>query len=372
MSEKLKILILSEEVNRNGGIEKYICDLNNALRIQLGPENVFLLSVPAFRFVLFRRIFTLVSLIYHAFRLSPDYIICAHIYLTSYILFINRLLKIPYLICTYGIEIWRDLPDFQTEALRNAAKVLTISSYTKRKLIEKGIPEEKISFLYTRVNIDQFNKSYDVEKIKLRHGLHEKKVILIVGRMVSWEQYKGHDELITVMPKIRKKMPETVLLIVGSGDDVKRLQNLAVEFKVNDSVVFAGRVSEKDLPSYYHACDLFVMPSRVVRKENGWWGGEGFGIVFLEASACGKPVIGANSGGVPDAVLDNKTGLLVNSDNDNSLTEAIFLLLKDKEYAALLGHNGREWVKQFDLKGLPKAVEKILNELNREKSICAV
>src|SRR5208282_5617208 len=132
-------------------------------------------------------------------------------------------------------------------------------------------------------------------------------------------------------------------VIVGSGDDIEYLDALAREFGVRKNVVFAGLVSDADLPLYYNACDVFVMSSREERNRRGVLA-EGFGIAFLEASASGKPVIGGNSGGVPDAIRDAITGFLVDPNDVDELASKILLVLQEPALAAELGRNGRRWI----------------------------
>lgn len=366
MRNQLRILVLSEAINRVGGVEKYILDLVASLGNQLGHENVLLVSVSSFQNVFLRRICTLIALFYYSLRFSPNYIFCGYIYLSFYVVIISKFFRIPYIMCTYGIEVWRDLPVWQIQALKDAIRIITISRYTKQKLIEKGIDDKRIFLIHPRVDINRFNNIYNTKRIRLAYNIEGKKILMTVGRMVSNERYKGHDELISVMPDIIKKISNVVFLIIGGGDDVERLQGLCKSLRLEDHVIFAGKVRDDELPFYYNACDVFVMPSRVILKDDGRWGGEGFGIVFLEASACGKPVIGANSGGTLDAVVDQETGILVDPTNKKSLIEAIIKLLSNLEYADRLGKNGRVWVKKFDIKQLPLLVRELFEDLGEK------
>jgi glycosyltransferase involved in cell wall biosynthesis len=146
-----------------------------------------------------------------------------------------------------------------------------------------------------------------------RHGLAGRRVILTVGRLSASERYKGHDRLIAALPSIVAKLPDTAYLIVGSGDDQPRLERLARDEGVADRVVFAGQVPEAELADYFSLAHVFAMPST----------GEGFGIVFLEAAACGLPVIGGSHDGSVDALAEGRIGRLVNPHSRAEIEAAV-------------------------------------------------
>ena len=370
LNPKKKVLLIAETFEGIGGVEKYCRDLKSALSNLLGESNVRLFLPNGSKNIFVRKICTTVDLLFMARRFSPDYIYCGHVYSLAYVAFIARVLNIPYVVCAYGIEVWRKMTTKQIEQLKQAAGIITISRYTKDRLIEKDLQPDKISIVYPRINVDYFVKRNGKSRLKQVLGVEGKRIILTVGRMASYERYKGHDELIGIMPEIVKKVPEAVLLIVGGGDDVARLKNLSNLLGMEKHIVFSRNISNDDLPLYYEVCDVFVMYSRVIKRDDGKWGGEGFGIVYLEANAAGKPVIGAKCGGTLDAVVDQETGILVEPDDLKALTNAVVRLLLDREYAEKLGQNGREWVKRFDLKRLPLEMNEVLRKLEKRK--CAV
>jgi len=165
--------------------------------------------------------------------------------------------------------------------------------------------------------------------------LNGARLILTVGRLV---ERKGHDVVIRALPGIRRAVGPVRYLIAGAGPEEARLRTLAREVGCADDVVFAGHVDDRDLPLFYAACDVFVMPSRALEQRDGI---EGFGIVFLEAGACGKPVVGGRSGGIADAVLDGITGVLVDPRSVDEVTGALTRLLQDRGEAARMGGEGR-------------------------------
>ena len=169
-------------------------------------------------------------------------------------------------------------------------------------------------------------------------GLSSAKVIVSVGRLVH---RKGQDRLIQALPAIRQKIPNAHLLLIGEGPYRKKLEALAHQSGVTDAVTFIGRVQYSDLPQYICVGDIFAMPcrSRFAGLEV-----EGLGIVYLEASACGLPVIAGNSGGAPDAVLDGITGVVVDGENLAAISKAIVDLLSNPEKAHHMGIAGRNWI----------------------------
>jgi phosphatidylinositol alpha-1,6-mannosyltransferase len=172
-----------------------------------------------------------------------------------------------------------------------------------------------------------------------RHDVEGRRVVLCASRLV---RRKGQDVLIAGMGLIQDLVPDAALLLVGEGPDRRRLEELARSAPPG-SVIFAGQVSDEELPSHYAACDVFAMPCR------SRWGGlevEGFGIVFLEAAASGKPVVAGRSGGAEEAVVDQETGLLVEGREPKAAALAVASLLRAPDVARRMGLAGRRRVEQ--------------------------
>jgi phosphatidyl-myo-inositol dimannoside synthase len=168
-----------------------------------------------------------------------------------------------------------------------------------------------------------------LDQLRARHSLGGRRVLLTVSRLV---ERKGHDMVIRALPAILDATPDAVYLVVGSGPREGFLRQLAEETGVAASVVFCGAVPDIELAAYYTACDVFVMPSREVDGDI-----EGFGITFMEAAACSKPSVGGRTGGVPEAVLDGETGLLVDPGSADQIAKAAILLLTDADLASRMG-----------------------------------
>ncbi|MCQ4046252.1 glycosyltransferase family 4 protein [Streptantibioticus rubrisoli] len=176
--------------------------------------------------------------------------------------------------------------------------------------------------------------------VRARLGLSDRPVVVCVSRLVP---RKGQDTLIRAMPEILRRVPDAVLLIVGGGPYRSALERLAAEVGVAESVRFTGAVAWEELPAHYGAGDVFAMPCRTRR---GGLDVEGLGIVYLEASATGLPVVAGDSGGAPDAVLDGETGWVVEGGSPSAAAERIVVLLEDPALRRRLGERGRQWVEE--------------------------
>jgi phosphatidylinositol alpha-1,6-mannosyltransferase len=218
-------------------------------------------------------------------------------------------------------------------ALREPAGILSISARTTELVVQAGSPPERVHVTYCGVDAERHTPQ---PAPQLRRELAgDGPLLLSVARLV---RRKGIDTVLSSLPAVLARVPELTYVVVGDGPDRQRLIALAEQLGVSGRVRFLTRVPG-DLSEYYNACDLIVMPTR---EEPG--DVEGFGIVFLEANACGKPVIGARAGGVVDAVADGESGLLVPPSDPVALADAIVSLLADPARAAEMGRRGRERV----------------------------
>jgi phosphatidylinositol alpha-1,6-mannosyltransferase len=202
-------------------------------------------------------------------------------------------------------------------------------------LIKLGVQEGKISVVSNGVDINRFKPGLEASAIIAKYNLYNKKVLFTVSRL---RKYKGHDTVISLMPQLLKKTPSLIYVIGGSGKDKEHLESIVKKLDLQNSVIFAGPIDEINLPLYYNACDLYIMLTRDSGDTDEF---EGFGLVFLEANACEKPVIGARTGGIPDAIVDEKTGYLVDPNNPQEITDRIYQLLENKELSKRIGEEGR-------------------------------
>jgi phosphatidylinositol alpha-1,6-mannosyltransferase len=227
--------------------------------------------------------------------------------------------------------------------LRSADLVVAISRYTAASVEGLGIQRQHIHIIHPCVDSERFSPELDPSELRRSLGLQGHRVLLTVGRL---EPRKGHDVVLNALPALRKTFPDLVYVIVGDGAEERRLRNLATSLGVHQAVRFVGRVSDEALPAFYALADLFVMPNREEMSGSV----EGFGMVFLEASASGRAVVGGRSGGALDAVRDGETGFLVDHPEDpEAVGEAIASLLQDPDALRRMGEQGRKFaVEQFD------------------------
>jgi phosphatidylinositol alpha-1,6-mannosyltransferase len=221
-------------------------------------------------------------------------------------------------------------------ALGEADRVVTISRYTEENLVQLGVDQSRIAMIYPGVDLEAFYPDPAAGRaVRARHRLSDRQpVLLTVARLIP---RKGNDRVIEALPAMLERVPDLVYLIVGTGPGENWLRAYAQEKGVADRVIFAGRVSDEELSAYYNAANVFIMPNR---KEGA--DVEGFGIVFLEANACGKPVIGGRSGGAVDAVAHGESGYLVDPCSPPDIAEAAIRLLTDPGLAERMGERGRE------------------------------
>jgi phosphatidylinositol alpha-1,6-mannosyltransferase len=220
--------------------------------------------------------------------------------------------------------------------LKQADAVVAVSQFTKHALIKlMHVNPEKITVIENGVNTSKFHPAPKDEKLLAKHNLVNKKVILTVGRLV---ERKGVDKTILALPKIIQKIPDIHYLVVGTGEFSETLKKLVAEQNLTNFVTFAGRVSEGDLVKYYQSCDLFIMPNRELADHDT----EGFGLVFLEANACKKPVIGGKAGGAVEAVKDGETGILVDGNNPDEIAAAVISLLNNPDLMSKMAQTGYE------------------------------
>ncbi len=244
---------------------------------------------------------------------------------------------------THGHEVgWSMLP-LARNALRrigNHTDVVTfISDYTRRRFASAFGPAAALERLAPGVDTGRFEpNSVARAEMRARYGLGERPVVVCVSRLVP---RKGQDMLIRALPAIRDRVSGAALVIVGNGPYAEDLRRLAQRFGVADDVVFTGAVPGAELPAHHAMADVFAMPCRT---RGSGLDVEGFGIVYLEASAVGVPVVAGNSGGAPESVVDGETGVVVDGWDVGAIAAAVGDLLADPGRAAAMGRAGRAWV----------------------------
>jgi glycosyltransferase involved in cell wall biosynthesis len=256
----------------------------------------------------------------------------------------------------HGIEVWQPLGWPRRAALRRADLVVGPSEDTVRHLIsEQGIRAEKIQRLPWGLDPEFEARLAARVQPALPAGFpHDGKIILTVGRWDPAERYKGADTLISALPHILHEVPDANLVLVGDGADRPRLEQLAHDLGVFERTRFLPGLTQDELFACYAACTVFALPSR----------GEGFGLVFLEAMALGKPVIGGAHGGTPDVIEDGVTGLLVPHGDIERLSGALDTLLADPARATQMGAKGRDRVeREFSFEQFQARLARLLDNV---------
>ncbi|MEE3066337.1 MAG: GDP-mannose-dependent alpha-(1-6)-phosphatidylinositol monomannoside mannosyltransferase [Actinomycetota bacterium] len=244
---------------------------------------------------------------------------------------------------THGHEVgWSMLPVARSVLRRigNDTDVVTfVSRYTRSRFATAFGPTASLEYLPSGVDTDRFRPDpAGRTELRNRYGLGERPTVVCLSRLVP---RKGQDMLIKALPSIRQRVDGAALVIVGSGPYLDPLRKLASDCGVADHVTFTGAVPSAELPAHYALADVFAMPCRT---RGAGMDVEGLGIVFLEASATGVPVIAGDSGGAPEAVQHNKTGLVVDGNSVRNIGDAVTALLADPDRAAMMGAAGRDWV----------------------------
>ena len=246
----------------------------------------------------------------------------------------------------YGIRLKKRYDRLVRKVLAQADKVFAASKCVYREALNAGCNEERLIYLPNGVDLGKFNPNIDGSFVKKRFGITHRPVIFTLR---FHEAKNGIEYLIKAVPFVLKEVPDAVFIIGSDGPLRIYHERLARKLKVDKCCIFTGRIPQKELPYYYAACDVFVIPSII----------EAFGLVSVEAMACGKPVIGTNIGGIPDVIIDGINGILVKPKNHQEIAQEIAVLLKNSELRKEMGMRGRRIVEEkFDI---DKRIDRILS-----------
>lgn len=250
----------------------------------------------------------------------PNLIISTHLNFTIVAYLLKSIKGIPYWTIAHGIEAWNIQKPLLKLALQNADRILAVSHYTRDRLLkEQNLDPNKIVVLPNTFDSDRFTITPKPQNLLDRYHLTPNQpIILTVARLSKSEQYKGYDQILRALPTIRQQIPNIHYILVGKGDDRDRIEKLISDLELQNCVTLAGYIHDDELASHYNLCDVFAMPSK----------GEGFGIVYLEALACGKPTLGGNQDGAIDALCHGTLGALVNPDNPEEIAQTLIQILQ--------------------------------------------
>lgn len=322
------LALVGDAYGARGGIARYNRDLFGALAA--GGAEILVLprlgdaeadALPAGvrqRPAIFGRLGFSLAALWQAWRFRPvDVVFCGHVFMAPLAVVVARLVGARYWLQAHGTDIWNDRRDHVRRAIEAADLLTTVSRGTRRRLLGwVDLAPERVRVLPNTVD-ERFAPGAADEALRQRLAPGPGPILLTVGRLAASERYKGHELVFAALPALRARFPDLVHLVAGEGDDRARLEARARELAGDGAVKFLGFVSDADLPGLYRLADLFVMPSSE----------EGFGIVYLEAAACGLRVIGGAGGGSSDAIPDRRVGDIVDPRDRDGLVAAVTRLL---------------------------------------------
>jgi glycosyltransferase involved in cell wall biosynthesis len=278
---------------------------------------------------------------------KPDIIICGHVNLLPVAVVLKKLTRRPVVLEAYGIDIWERNGRLRGWGIKHVDLVIAISRFTREKVLAwSGIEPHRVTIVPNAVHLEHYSQSTKPAYLVERYGLAGKRVLLTVGRLPGNERYKGQDRIIKLLPVLTAEFPNLVYVIAGDGSDRARLESLVETLGLASHVLFTGKISEQEKTDHYNLADAFAMPSL----------SEGFGFVFLEAAACGVPVLGGSRDGSRDALVDGKLGVMVDPENPEELLGGLEeILRRQKSIPDCIG--------PFDFPRFKKQIEELVEEL---------
>lgn len=286
----------------------------------------------------------------------PDAIVSGHIVTGLAGLQLQHVCRAPLVQYLYSKE-FRSRPQLTRLITRRAAATIAVSSYSRTQAIAVGAPPERVRVIHPGVDPREETAIADTA------APDGPPTVVTVARLE--DRYKGFDVMIAALPLIRAKVPEVRWVVIGSGPLRDELEARARSLGVSDSVIFAGRVSDAERDGWLKKAQVFAMPSRL---EAGGTGGEGFGIVFLEAGAYGLPCVAGDRGGGAEAVVDGETGITVDPTDHVAVAEGISILLRDRDLRARYGEAARERCQRFSWQRMADQVDDLVVRLVDSRS----
>ena len=279
-----------------------------------------------------------------------DFIVCGHINLLSIAYLVGAWLKKPVFLFVYGIDVWQPTKSkLINKLVKNISCFVSISDLTKERFTKWAkLSDKKGLIIPNAIHMENYGVGEKSNRLISQYGLSGKTVLMTLGRLSTGERYKGFDEIIELLPKLIQEIPDIVYMVIGSGDDRERLQKKAMVLGVRERVIFTGFVSESEKPDYYRLADAYVMPSY----------GEGFGFVFLEALACGIPVVASKIDGGREAIRHGKLGILVNPHDAEDIKKGILKTLKQPKMIP-------EDLKYFSYSNFEQRVHRLVAEFTK-------
>ncbi|MEW6534431.1 MAG: glycosyltransferase family 4 protein [Candidatus Auribacterota bacterium] len=274
----------------------------------------------------------------------------------------SKLFRRPYLTYVHGEELQtlaasRELFFMSRLVYNGAQRIIVNSANTKRLMIDYyPSTSDKIRIVHPGVNSEYFVPAKPSEKVRKELGWGNRTVMITVGRL---QKRKGHDNTIRALHAIKKAIPDILYVIIGNGEENEHLRELVRELNLEEHVQFRGEITDGQLLRCYQQCDLFILANRDINGDI-----EGFGMVLVEAQACGKPVIAGDSGGTAETMIPGETGLLIDCTNPDLIAKGVISILTDQEKHRAISKKARDWVENnLDWKSLVHKAAAIFDEL---------
>ena len=332
----LDVLLNSDRVDRVVSLTRHVPDSDPGLKRPSSKLVQHFLPGSTTRYV--------TAALSQALRLRPDAILCGHINLLPPAALVKTLNGGSLILEAYGIEAWKRPSAARSWGMDRVDLVIAISRFTRQKLLSwSRIEAHRVRIVPNAVHLERYSVTGKPGYLVERYGLAGKRVLLTLGRLPGDERYKGQDRIITLLPLLAAEFPNLAYVIAGDGSDRARLEALVDRMGLRARVVFTGKVTEDEKIDHFNLADAFAMPSL----------SEGFGFVFLEAAACGVPVLGGSRDGSRDALVDGRLGVMVDPENADELFQGLTeILRREKNVPAALA--------QFDFPRFKEQIETLV------------
>lgn len=327
-NKKIRVILVVWEISRRGGVQEVARQVAEAIR------HSPIMSLKIWKFPKSGPL-THLARIWFKLKLDPQAVyFFIHPYLFEQFKKIwSRPVAPPAVVWAHGIDVWGAYAKARTTALPLAHRILASSQFTKDRLLE-NFPGLPISVAHMAAHLGpHFHFRPTIQPFE----------ILTVGRLAGNERYKGHELVLEALVLLRQRGLQIPYHVIGTGDDLSRLQRKAAEMKIADQVSFHGFLNDHKTIQIFARCSVFVMPSHVIRRHKEPWSGEGLGLVYLEAASHGLPVIACHEGGQTDCVIDGKTGYLVHP-HPQAIAERLEFLYHHREDCRKMGEEARRFV----------------------------
>jgi glycosyltransferase involved in cell wall biosynthesis len=249
-------------------------------------------------------------------------ILCGHVNLLPLAAMMKRLTHSRLWLTMHGVEVWSPPSGLRRRCIPSIDLATAVSRYSRHQFLTWApVLPSSVRVLPNTIDLDRFSPGEKPEYLVSRYGIRDRTVLLMVGRLSESERQKGHDRIIGILPALVEAMPKLLFMIIGAGSDLSRLRGMVEAAGVEEHVVFTGKIPDEEIVDHYRLAKAFVMPSTQ----------EGFGIAFLEAAACGVPVLGGRTDGSWDALAEGEIGIAIDPDNPSELMDGVCRALSQSQ-----------------------------------------